>query len=224
MSLNTLIDRLDLGTHVTQFNAFFSREKPLFIEGDQERHFLYIDALEKLTFKSPPKVESFNPITSHLSKQGVLRFEQIFEVIKVLRYFRTLKNSGFEGIIAEWMGKIQIPERLSDEVESYFDLEGRFNEELDEELFGLSSRIKVIKEEINASMRRMLYSAKVTPYLVDTQIHYVNDEESLLMRGGFNHVIKGQVIGRTSGGFFYVVPDALRKTVIRSVASRPCVR
>ena len=211
MSLDALIDRLDLTGHVDSFNSFFSRAKPLFIEGDQERHFSYIDALDKLAFKSPPKVTSFRPITSHLKKQGVLRFEQIFEVIKVVRYFRTLKNSAFEGIIGEWMHKVQIPERFSDEVESYFDLEGRFNEELDEELFGLSQRIKVIKADINASMRRTLYSSKVTPYLVDTQVHYINDEECLLMRGGFNHVIKGQVIGRTSGGFFYVVPDSLAK-------------
>lgn len=211
MSLDALIDRLDLTGHIDSFNGFFSRPKPLFIEGDQERHFAYIDALDKLPFRSPPKVTSFQPITSHLKKQGVLRFEQIFEIIKIVRYFRTLKNSAFEGLIGEWMHKIQIPEGFSDEVESYFDLEGRFNEELDEELFGLSQRIKVIKTDINASMRRMLYSSKITPYLVDTQIHYLNDEECLLMRGGFNHVIKGQVIGRTSGGFFYVVPDAMAK-------------
>ncbi|MDA3946998.1 MAG: endonuclease MutS2 [Helicobacteraceae bacterium] len=211
MSLDSLIDRLDLTGHIDSFNAFFSRPKKLFIEGDQERHFNYIEALDKLTFRSPPKVTEFQPITSHLKKQGVLRFEQIFEVIKVVRYFRTLKNSTYDGIIGEWMHKIQIPERFSDEVESYFDLEGRFNEELDEELFGLSLRIKVIKDEINASMRRLLHNAKVSPYLVDTQIHYVNEEECLLVRGGFNHVMKGHVAGRTSGGFFYVVPDAMAK-------------
>ena len=212
MSLNHLIDQLDLTAHIEAFNGFFSRPKPLFIEGDQERHYSYIEALDKLTFNAPPKVAPFRPITIHLKKQGVLRFEQIFELIKVVRYFRTLKNSAFEGVIGEWMHKIVIPERLGDEVESYFDLEGRFNEELDEELFGLSSRIKVIKDDINASMRRMLFSSKISPYLVDTQVHYVNDEECLLMRGGFNHVLKGQVVGRTSGGFFYVVPDNLSKS------------
>ena len=219
MSLNSLIERLDLSGHIDSFNSFFSREKPLFIEGDQERHHSYIQALDKLTFSAPPRVGSFRPITSHLKKQGVLRFEQIFEVIKVVRYFHTLKNSAFEGIIGEWMHKIIIPEHFSEEVASYFDLEGRFNEELDEELFGLSQRIKVIKSDINASMKRTLYSSKITPYLVDTQVHYINDEECLLMRGGFNHVLKGQVVGRTSGGFFYVVPDSLSKNrdQIRSI-------
>ncbi|MCJ7766406.1 MAG: endonuclease MutS2, partial [Thiovulaceae bacterium] len=212
MSLNALIDRLDLNGHIESFNGFFSRPKPLFIEGDQERHFNYIEALERLSFNAPPKVDSFLTIKAHLKKEGILRFEQVFEIIKVVRYFRRLKNSGYEGLIGEWMQKIEIPERFGEEVESYFDLEGNFNEELDAELYGLAQRIKAIKVEINASMRRLIYSAKIAPYLVDTQIHYLNSEECLVVRGGFNHVLKGQVVGRTSGGFFYVVPEAMHKS------------
>lgn len=211
MSLNALIDRLDLHGHIDSFNGFFSRHKPLFIEGDQERHFNYIQALDRLSFNAPPKVDSFHTIKAHLKKQGVMRFEQIFEIVKVVRYFRSLKNNGYEGMIGEWMHKIEIPERFGEEVESYFDLEGNFNEELDEELYGLGQRIKAIKDDINASMRRLLYHSKLSSYLVDTQIHYVNNEECLLVRGGFNHVLKGQVVGRTGAGFFYVVPDALSK-------------
>ncbi len=219
MSLNALIDRLDLNGHIDSFNGFFSRHKPLFIEGDQERHFNYIEALDRLSFNAPPKVDSFHTIKSHLKKQGIMRFEQIFEIIKVVRYFRSLKNNGYEGLIGEWLQKIEIPERFGEEVESYFDLEGNFNEELDEELYGLGQRIKAIKDDINASMRRLLYHSKLSPYLVDTQIHYINNEECLLVRGGFNHVLKGQVIGRTGAGFFYVVPDALSKNreQIRSI-------
>ena len=219
MSLNALIDRLDLKGHIESFNGFFSRPKPLFIEGDQERHFAYIEALDKLSFNAPPKVDSFHTIKAHLKKQGIMRFEELFEVIKVVRYFRRLKNYGYEGLIGEWMLKIEIPERFGEEVESYFDLEGNFNEELDAELYGLGQRIKAIKEEINGSMRRLIYSSKIAPYLVDTQIHYMNNEECLVVRGGFNHVLKGQVVGRTSGGFFYVVPDAMSKNreQIRSI-------
>ncbi|MBU1641759.1 endonuclease MutS2 [bacterium] len=211
MSLNALIDRLDLNGHIESFNGFFSRPKPLFIEGDQERHFTYIEALDKLSFNAPPKADSFHTIKAHLKKQGVMRFEELFEIIKVVRYFRRLKNYGYEGLIGEWMQKIEIPERFGEEVESYFDLEGNFNEELDAELYGLGQRIKAIKEEINGAMRRLIYSSKIAPYLVDTQIHYMNNEECLVVRGGFNHVLKGQVVGRTSGGFFYVVPEAMSK-------------
>jgi len=221
MSLNTLIEQLDLSSHITSFQSFFSRKKPLFIEGDQDRHYSYIKALDTLSFSEPPKVESFREIKSHLKKQGVLRFEQIFEIIKVVRYFRTLKNSDFDNIIGVWMAKIEIPENFATEVESYFESDGRFNESLDEELFALSRRIKAVKEDINASMKRMLFSAKISPYLVDTQIHYINEEECVLVRGGYNHVLKGQVVGRTSGGFFYVVPEALSKNrdKIRAIES-----
>ena len=219
MSLNALIDRLDLKGHIESFNGFFSRPKPLFIEGDQERHFAYIEALDKLSFNAPPKADSFHTIKAHLKKQGIMRFEELFEIIKVVRYFRRLKNHDYEGLIGEWMQKIEIPERFGEEVESYFDLEGNFNEELDAELYGLGQRIKAIKEEINGSMRRLIYSSKIAPYLVDTQIHYMNNEECLVVRGGFNHVLKGQVVGRTSGGFFYVVPEAMSKNreQIRSI-------
>jgi DNA mismatch repair protein MutS2 len=218
MSLHRLLDQLDLTAHIDSFNEFLSRPKPLFIEGDQQRHFRYIEALDKLEYKAPPKVESFMTIRAHLKKRGVLRLEQIFEVIKVVRYFRSLKNRGFEGIIGQWMATIEIPESFS-EVESYFDEEGRFNESLDEELQALGRRIGALKEEIGGTLKRLLYSSKLASYLVDTQIHYVNDEECLLVRGGFNHVLKGAVVGRTSGGFFYVSPDALMKAKgqIRSI-------
>ena len=61
-------------------------------------------------------------------------------------------------------------------------------------------------------MKRMMTSSKLAGYLIDTQIHYVNDEECLLVRGGFNHVLKGAVIGRSSSGFFYVSPDNILKS------------
>ncbi len=213
-----LLDQLDLAEHVKHFSQFLSREKPLYIEGDQERHFRYIQALDRLEFKAAPKVVPFSAIKGHLKKRGVLNFEQIFELIKVIRYFRTLKNREFEGIIGQWMMKIEIPEKFG-EVEKYFDEEGRFNESLDESLQILGSRIKALKDEIAASMRRLLFTSKLSSYLVDTQVHYVNDEECLLVRGGFNHVLKGAVIGRTGGGFFYVAPDSLLKSKekIRSI-------
>lgn len=44
------------------------------------------------------------------------------------------------------------------------------------------------------------------PYLIDTQIHLINNLEALLVRGGFNHAIKAKIIGRSSGGGFYIVP------------------
>ena len=207
----TLFDQLDLSGHIASLESFFSREQPLYIEGDQERHYRYIAALDKVEFKAPPKVSAFATLKAHLKKSGVLRFEQIFEVIKVVRYFRSLKNREFEGLIGEWLDKIEIPEGFR-EIELYFDEEGAFNEERDEELSLLGQRIKSIKADISAQIKRLLFSSKLTSYLVDTQVHYVNDEECVLVRGGFNHVLKGSVVGRSTAGFFYVSPDAIAKS------------
>jgi DNA mismatch repair protein MutS2 len=203
-----LFEQLDLTSHVASLQAFFSREQPLYMEGDQERHFKHIEALDKQEFKAPPKVSGFAVITAHLKKNGVLRFEQIFEVIKVVRYVRYLKNREFPGLIGSWMEKIVVPE-LFEEIDPYFNEDGSFNEARDEELLRLGERIKSVKGEIASQLKRMLHTQKLSSYLVDQQVHYLNDEECLLLRGGFNHVLKGGVIGRSTAGFFYVSPDAI---------------
>ena len=209
--IEKLITQLDLNEHIEQFTSFFSRKHSLYIEGDQELHFKYIKALDKLEFKAPPKVIDFFDIRGHLKKHGVLNFEQIFEIVKIVRYFRYFKNRNLDGIIGEWMRKFDIPLKFT-EVEKYFTNDGKFEENLDETLFGLSARIKEHKNDMSSSLKRMMQSSKLAGYLVDTQIHYVNNEDCLLVRGGFNHVLKGAVVGRSSGGFFFVAPDNILKS------------
>ncbi|MCD6173773.1 MAG: endonuclease MutS2 [Sulfurimonas sp.] len=205
-----LIDQLDLNEHIDSFKKFFSREASLYIEGDQGLHFKYIKALDKLEFNAPPKIASFHNIKGHLKKRGVLTFEQIFEIVKVVRYFRYFKNRELDGIIGEWMSKFIIDERFT-EIEKYFTRDGKFEENLDENLFSLGQRIKEHRNEMSGSLKRMMSSSKLAAYLVDTQVHYVNNEDCLLVRGGFNHVLKGAVVGRSTGGFFYVSPDSILK-------------
>lgn len=210
-NLAELFGKLDLLPHLKALEHFFSREQNIALQGDQERHFRFIEALDALEFKAPPKSVSFEGSINHLKKQGVLRFEDIFEFLKIVRYFRTLRNKGFTGLIGEWMGTIHIPEPFS-EIDEFFDESGTFIESRDEELHRISIRIKAIKNDINESIKRLFFTQKLSPYLVDTQIHYINDEECLLVRGGFNHVLKGSIIGRTGAGFFYVAPDSILRS------------
>jgi len=209
--IELLIKQLDLIEHIEQFQSFFSRTHSLYIEGDQELHFKYIKALDKLEFKAPPKVTDFTTIKNHLKKHGVLNFEQVFEIVKVVRYFRYFRNRNIDGLIGEWMAKFEIPEKFT-EVEKYFTHDGKFEENLDETLFGLSARIKEHRNNMSGSLKRMMSSSKLAGYLVDTQVHFVNNEDCLLVRGGFNHVLKGAVVGRSSGGFFFVSPDSILKS------------
>ncbi len=209
--IEKLVKQLDLSEHIEQFVSFFSRYTSLYIEGDQELHFKYITALDKLEFKAPPKVIPFYEIKGHLKKHGVLNFEQIFEIVKIVRYFRYFKNRNLEGIIGEWFSQFDIPEKFT-EIEKYFTNDGKFEENLDETLFGLSQRIKEHKNDMNGALKRMMSSSKLAGYLVDTQVHFVNNEDCLLVRGGFNHVLKGAVVGRSTGGFFFVAPDNILKS------------
>ncbi len=209
--IDKLINQLDLSEHIEQFKSFFSREHSLYIEGDQELHFRYIKALDSIEFKAPPKISDFFTIKAHLKKHGVLNFEQIFEIVKVVRYFRYFKNRQLDGIVGEWMNKFIIDPKFT-EIEKYFTHDGKFEENLDEKLFGLSARIREHKNDMSGALKRMMSSSKLAGYLVDTQVHFVNNEESLLVRGGFNHVLKGAVVGRSTGGFFYVAPDSILKS------------
>lgn len=208
--LHKLINQLDLEQHIEEFKSFFSRQNALYMEGDQELHFRYIKALDNLEFSAPPKVSDFFTIKGHLKKHGVLNFEQIFEIVKVVRYFRYFKNRQLDGVIGEWMQKFIIDERFT-EVEKYFTKDGKFEENLDSDLFGLSARIKEHRNSISSTLKRMMSSSKLAGYLVDTQVHFVNNEDTILVRGGFNHVLKGAVLGRSTGGFFYVAPDSILK-------------
>ena len=209
--LQTLITQLDLLQHIDEFKSFFSRESSLYIEGDQELHFRYIKALDALEFNAPPKVENFFTIKGHLKKRGVLNFEMIFEIVKVVRYFRYFKNRELDGLIGEWMSKFIVPTEFH-EIEKYFRQDGKFEENLDETLFGLSARIQEHRNNMSSSLKNMMSSSKLAGYLVDTQVHFVNNEDCLLVRGGFNHVLKGAVVGRSTGGFFYVSPDSVLKS------------
>jgi DNA mismatch repair protein MutS2 len=206
-----IIKQLDLQNHIEQFESFFSRKQPLYMEGDQELHFKYIKALDTLEFKAPPKVAEFTNAKLHLKKHGVLSFEQIFEFVKVVRYFRYLNKQNFEGIVGDWLAKIVIPEEFL-AIEKYFTHDGKFEENLDENLFHLGKNIQEHKSNIASTLKKMTNSSKLAGYLVDTQVHYINNEECFLVRGGFNHVLKGSVIGRSTGGFFYVAPDSILKT------------
>lgn len=210
-NLAELFGKLDLLSHIGILQHFFSREQNIAMPGDQERHYRYIEALDGLEFKAPPKSVAFESFLNHLKKQGVLRFEDIFEILKVVRYFRLLRNQGYSGLIGEWMGTIVVPDGFG-EIDEYFDESGTFIESRDEELFKISQRVKTIKAEINETIKRLFHTQKLASYLVDTQIHYINDEECLLVRGGFNHVLKGSVVGRTGAGYFYVAPDAVLRS------------
>ncbi|WP_200762458.1 endonuclease MutS2 [Nitrosophilus alvini] len=205
-----LAKSLDLTQFLDEFNSFLAREKPLFMEGDINLHYKFIKELENYSFNPPPKVKNLDTQIVHLKKQGILGLDEIFEFVKIIRYFLYLKKLRFEGMVKEWIDQIEIPQSIKD-IEDYFDKNGKIKDDVDERLQSLARALKDNKDSIRQKLRSLLNSSKLQNYLVDRQIHYLSGEEALLVRGGFNHVLKASIVGRSSSGFFYVVPEVLRE-------------
>lgn len=205
-----LFKKLDLDSYIAEFKKFFARDKDVFLQGDSKLHFKRIDELCKIDFTSPPSISNLNTALTHLSKQGILHLDQSFELIKICMYFRYLKGLKFEESLKEWLLKIEIPQVIT-ELFEYFDEKGQIKESIDERFINLNLSLKLKKESLTAEFKKLTYTKNLTPYLIDMQIHLINGMEALLVRGGFNHTLKAKIIGRSSGGGFYVVPLSVEK-------------
>lgn len=213
--MEKLFSKLDLADYATSFKTFLARQKPLYMEGDANLHFKLIgELLDKEQLSPLPELPSLDIPLAHLGKLGVLRIYEIFAFVKMVNYMAYLKEVLVENALGEWISKVIIPPEIT-EICNYFDEKGELKPSVDEQFLHIAQNLKSLKEETNSVLRRFVSTEKIALYLADKQIHYINNQEALLMRGGFNHVLKGSVIGRSSSGFFYVVPEALSKLVAR---------
>ncbi len=204
-----LFKKLDLLDFISHFSSLFAREKPIHMDGDINVHYRFIKELEGLEFSAPKSVANLDTELVHLSKFGTLKLYEIYEFVKIIRYFLYLKSLKTESeTLNGWLASIVIPEAVI-KIEALFDIEPKIKQGINEQLDSLSEALKANKAQISRQLHQLLSSQKLSGYLVDRQIHYINGEEALLVRGGFNHAIKAQVIGRSSGGFFYVLPESI---------------
>ncbi len=208
--MRSLLAKLDLTDYVAEFEAFLARPKPLAMEGDANLHFRFIRALEQTPFKAPPELPNLDTQLRYLQKSGTLKLYELHAFVQMIGYLLYLQKQPFEAPLDEWLQKIVVPPQIL-EVLGYFTPEGTLSEHVDERFESIGAALKRNKEQIKEVLRRLLSSPKLAPYLVDRQIHYIDTNETLLVRGGFNHVLKGSVAGRSSGGYFYVIPDLIDK-------------
>ena len=213
--MEKLFAKLDLSDYQESFKHFLAREKPLFMEGDAHLHFKLIhELLAKDRLKPLPEVPNLDTAIAHLSKMGVLHLSEIFAFVKIVTYTTYLQSVLLDQALGEWIARIVIPVEIA-RICDYFDEKGELKSSVDEQFDHINKNLKSIKDEMNATLRRLISTEKIALYLADKQIHYINNQEALLVRGGFNHVLKGNVVARSSSGFFYVVPEALAKLVAK---------
>lgn len=203
--MKNLIKKLDLSDYIDSFSTLFAREKSIILEGDINQHYKLINELSQFDFKAPPKIDNLDSQLMHLQKQGTLKIYEIFEFVKIVEYFRYLKRFNLDGKLLEWIEKINIPDEII-KIASYFDEKANLKDGVDEDFDNIKYAILKNKDSIKQSLYKIINSLKIRPYLVDSQVHYINEQEALLVRGGFNHVLSGSVIDRSNSGFFYVVP------------------
>ena len=206
--MQEIFKKLDLEDYITNFSKLFAREKSVVLEGDINLHHRLIKELSKYDLKEPQKVENLDGRLIHIQKQGVLKLDEIYEFIKIIRYFNYLKKFNFEDKLAIWIDKIIIPNDIL-KIEEYFDNKGNLKDGINEDLDSIKKALYTNKDLIKQSLHKSINNSKLRPYLVDSQVHYVNSEETLLVRGGFNNIIKATVVHRSSSGFFYILPHSI---------------
>lgn len=206
--MQEIFKKLDLEDYITNFSKLFAREKSVVLEGDINLHHRLIKELSKYDLKEPQKVENLDGRLIHIQKQGVLKLDEIYEFIKIIRYFNYLKRFNFEDKLAIWIDKIIIPNDIL-KIEEYFDNKGNLKDGINEDLDSIKKALYTNKDLIKQSLHKSINNSKLRPYLVDSQVHYVNSEETLLVRGGFNNIIKATVVHRSSSGFFYILPHSI---------------
>ncbi len=205
-----LPDRLDLRGYLERFGRFLARPKPVAMEGDIHQHFRFVRALGQAEIPEPPEMPDLEDRLARLRKQGVLHLDELFDFVRMIRYFNRLRALGLPEPVGSWIVEIEVPDEVR-EVTQYFTDEGELSSEKEPELYDVELALKRHRSEIRESLRRLTHASKLQEYLVDTQIHLQNGEETLLVRGGFSQAVKATVVGRSSGGFFYILPEQIRQ-------------
>ncbi len=206
--MQDILKKLDLQDYIESFSKLLAREKAIVLEGDINIHHRLINELSKYDIKQPTNVANLDTALVHIQKQGILKVDDIFEFIKIIKYFSYLKRFNFEGKLAEWIDKIIIPNEI-EKTTQYFDDKANLKDGVNEDYDQVKYAISKNKEQIKQSLYKSINSPKIRSYLVDSQVHFINGEECILVRGGFNHVLKASVIDRSNSGFFYVIPHSV---------------
>ncbi len=208
--LATLSSKLDLESHIKALAGFFAREKSIVLIGDTKMHAKFINALDDIELPKLPELPELDDLINRLSKNATLQLSQIYDFVKLVYFFNRLKACELSSIWRELANSVEIPDEIL-EIASYFTDEGKLDSAKVPELYDIEVSLKQIKQEQKDKLARTLSSGNLKDYLVDSQIHLYYGQESLLVRGGFSKVLKANVIGRSSGGFFYVVPNSLEE-------------
>jgi DNA mismatch repair protein MutS2 len=206
--LNNRLKKLDLLPFIESFSVNLSREKSIELKDSIEVAKRFISELEKVSFVSPLKLSNLDGELKLLKKLSTLKLNQIVEFIKIIKYFRYLKKVSFKNILKEWLDEIIIPDKIliiSDGFDKNFDITGNI------ELDTIKKQLEDINSQISYKFNKLLTNNRLRSYLQSFQIHYINEEETILVKSGYQSAIDAKVVNRSGAGFFYVIPKDISK-------------
>ncbi len=205
-----LIEKLDLSSYIDSISSFFARPKSVMMEGDVQQHIRYIRALEQVQFPEPPEVDDLDDLLMRLGKYATLHLSDIYKFVTIIKYFNRLKATTFQEPLSSWLHDIEVPVPIA-EIMGYFTDDGQINTEREHELYEISRALERNRRDIKEQLYKLTRSSRLSEYLVDTQVHLWGGEEALLVRGGFTQAISASVVGRSSGGYFYIIPKSVNE-------------
>jgi len=200
-----IVQKLDLEGYLQRFEHFLARPKSVVMEGDINQHYRYIKALESIEFPPPKEIPSLSSSLARLRKQAVLPLDELYAFVQMIQYFNRLKTIALPEPLSGWIHGIEVHEEIR-HVLGYFTDEGEIDPVREPELSDINRALKHNRQAIKDALYKLTHAGRLSDFLVDTQVHFQNGEETLLVRGGFSQAIKATVVGRSSGGFFYIVP------------------
>ncbi len=206
---NNIFDKLDIAEYIGQLRSIFARQKPIDMHGDIYTHYRLIKLISSHEFNSPKPVANLDDSIARLKKKANIGLENIYEFIKIIRYFEYLQKFETKEELKVWLERIVIPAQLLD-ICDMFDNRGELLPNIDDQLDTANHRIKSLKNQQKDMLYRIASQKSLSPYMVDRSLHLVHGLQCLMVRGGFGKVISARVIDRSSGGFFYILPKAVQ--------------
>lgn len=164
-----------------------------------------------------PKICLLDNEILNLAKNGTLRLYDIFQCLQMINFFHVCKKR--EDIthkyLIEYFQKFVFPKEILDLLKFFtFDkattqVQSYLKECADGELTNLYKTLENKEKEKRETLYQSLNNNNLQEYLVDRQIHLIDDNAALLVRPGYTKVLSARVIGRSVSGFFYIIPLSL---------------
>ena len=212
----TLIKRLDLEPFIAEFSTFLAREKAIYLSGDLGLYKRVLDELESIVSSSSlpqiPRTTSLDFALLHLSKKGNLALSEIFNISKILHYFSLLQRHSQippQSTLKQQLNKIIFPPNLLESL-LIFTQKGEIKDGIFPKIDSIKTALLNVASQIKSTLFSLLNSKQLQPYLIDKQVHFIYESQSLLLKAGFSNALNGTILERTQAGYFYVLPSSIK--------------